>query len=454
MVRQGDPYGTRAQRRDAPYRAYVPDAIAHLDYVPSRATFASLTAAAEQSARLDARAEGSPARISRLLGLLCRSEGVGSSTIEGYRAPMAKIVVASATGDEPHNLTTSTIIRDGIHAVETALNSLGRHDDPLTPSAIEDVQRDLMHNHGEHLKGYRTDHVQIGGDLTDPNTADFVPPPATSVPTLMQDLCDFANKTDSDLHPIARAAIAHAQFETIHPFPDGNGRTGRTLIQAMLRREGVTEHAILPISLAIARTPATMDAYVESLNAMRGEEHDPADLDGLVGTFSTFVSDAAGRAMRMIDRADAAYEQMTQMVTENIRSDSCAPTLVDLIASRVGLTVTAAAEETGLDHQAVRNALTRMSELGIVDSRSGGRYGRVYFAPALVTLIEEETGAPLVEADEPPSSATRLPGGASTIAVGPGRGRPRNGDRCTKPLRTGGNCMRVRGHTGGCRHTP
>ncbi|MEX0913636.1 MAG: Fic family protein, partial [Demequina sp.] len=401
MVRPGDAYGPRALRRDTAYRAFVPERIVGLDYAPSRASSVNLTAAAEQTARLDARAEGSPARIARLLGLLCRSEGVGSSTIEGYRAPVAKIVVAAATDHARHDLTTSAIIRDGIHAVQTALDTLGRRDHLLTPTAIDNVQRDLMRNHGEHLKGYRTDHVQIGGDLADPTTADFVPPPAQEVAGLMQDLCDFANRADSHLHPIARAAIVHAQFETIHPFPDGNGRVGRTLIQAMLRREGVMEHVILPISLAIAHSPDTGNAYVRALNAMRGDTVTDADLDLLVDTFSAFVSDAAGRAMRMIDRADNAYAQMVATVDSNVRADSCARELVDLVTSRVGLTVAAAAHEAALDSQAVRKALTHMSKLGVVDSRSGGRYGRVYFAPSLVDLIEEETGAPLIDADHP-----------------------------------------------------
>ncbi len=361
---------------------------------------------------------------------------------------MAKIVTAEATGESPHSPTTATIIRDGIRAVEETLASLGDPATALTPAAIEQVQRNLMRNQRTALQGYRTGPVQVGGDATDPNTADFVPPPADRVSDLMDDLCAFMARTDEALHPIVRAAIAHAQFETIHPFPDGNGRVGRSLIQAMLRREGVTATAILPVSLAIADSDESRRAYVRALDALRGDETGAADLDLVVATFADFVSHAAGRAMKLIDAADRVYDELVATVNANTRANAAARGLVDVVAAHVGVTVAAAAADAGVTEQTARNGLERMCELGLVEHRSGGRFGKVYFSPALIALLEDASGAPVVDTADMAGTA------ATTAAVGAGRGRPRKGPRCGKPLRTGGTCMRSESHTGGCRGRP
>src|SRR5439155_1398021 len=84
-------------------------------------------------------------------------------------------------------------------------------------------------------------------DAFNPGRADFVPPPPESVPALMDDLCAFVNR--ADLPAVVQAAVAHAQFETIHPFADGNGRVGRALIHVVLRRRGLAPRYVPPVSL-------------------------------------------------------------------------------------------------------------------------------------------------------------------------------------------------------------
>ncbi len=116
----------------------------------------------------------------------------------------------------------------------------------------------------------------IGGNDYNPCDADFVPPPPENVLTLVEDLAAFCS--DDLLPPLVQAAIAHAQFETIHPFDDGNGRTGRALVQVILRRRGIAPHFVPPVSVVLARNKRR---YIEGLTGFREER-----LAGWLRTFA------------------------------------------------------------------------------------------------------------------------------------------------------------------------
>jgi len=101
-----------------------------------------------------------------------------------------------------------------------------------------------------HAGAIRQEQNWIGGSSYNPCSAAFVPPPPEYVPDLLDDLCQFCNS--DDIPAVAQAAIAHAQFDTIHPFVDGNGRTGRALIHLVLRRRGLATRVLPPVSLVLA----------------------------------------------------------------------------------------------------------------------------------------------------------------------------------------------------------
>lgn len=438
-------YGPRAVRRDREYLAYVPDDIADADYAPSRDAALRIAEAAEQVTAFTLKASGSPARATRVIGLLSRSEGIGSSTIENYSSPLAKVIAADATGERPHNTTTPVVILDGIDSVTFAVRTLGDPRVDITPAAIEAVQQKLMaHGPLDHL-GFRTGYVQVGGRAGEPGSADLVPPPAEEVPRLIQDLCAFINRTDEAIHPVARAAIAHAQFETIHPFPDGNGRVGRSLIQAMLHRDGMLGSTVLPISLAIARDDNSKAMYVDALQSWRVEGRTPS-FDHAVEAFSWFASDASALAMRMIADADKAYDGMLAKTRAAMRSDSHGAAIVDLLSVRLGATVNSIVSELSADANAVRRTLKVLENNGVISSRSGGKFGRIYYAFPLLEVIEEAASMPPLLDHASPLPLPTESDDLSVITSGPGRGRPRRGERCGAPLRTGGTCMRPSGH--------
>lgn len=420
--------------------AYVPDLLDGVSYVPSLATQARLAIAGEAVAAASARAAASPVEIAQMAGLLARSEGIGSSTIEGYHASLEKVIVESAMDPRPHTTTTAGIIRDGIEAITFALESLGDPSEPVTAEGIAAVQRRLLANQNPSLRGYRRVYVQIGGDPREPASAHFIPPPHGHVSRLVEDLCAYVNR-DDDLHPIARAAIAHAQFETIHPFPDGNGRTGRALLQAMLRREGLMRGVVLPISTAISRSPEARDRYIDALNQARRE---PPNVDALVEAFADFTSESAALIMALVEATERSLADLRRAVAEAFRSDSVAHEIVGLLVSKVGVTAAGVAAATGVANQNARTALEAMQERGLVDSRAGGRSGRVYFAPAILEAVAAAGGAEVLE----PPAVARAAGGEGpwSVLAGKGRGRPRATDRCGAPMRDGAMCSRPLGH--------
>src|SRR6266542_4428889 len=152
----------------------------------------------------------------------------------------------------------------------------------------------------------RTRQNWIGGNDFNPCYAAYVPPPPEQVPALMEDLCAFVNR--DDLPGTVQAGMAHAQFETIHPFADGNGRTGRALIHVVLRRRGLATGFIPPISLVLA---TRADAYITGLTRFRydGTPESAAAREGVREWLGVFL-DATRRAT---DEAEALCDRMAEL---------------------------------------------------------------------------------------------------------------------------------------------
>lgn len=162
--------------------------------------------------------------------------------------------------------------------------------DRLTADAILAMHEALLRPTHPDLAGrWRSEQVWIGGGHLGPHQALFVPPAAERVAAGIDDLVAFMDR--DDLPVLVHAAVAHAQFETIHPFPDGNGRTGRALLHAMLRGKGLTRAVTVPVSAGLL---VDVEAYFAALTAYRAG--DPAQIVDLIAT-AAFAAIGNGRAL-------------------------------------------------------------------------------------------------------------------------------------------------------------
>lgn len=230
-----------------------------------------------------------------LARLLLRAESLASSRIEGLvvggrrllRAEVARQISGSA------NDVTAEEVLGNIDAMTWAVESLASAS-TVTVDGLLDIHRRLLTSTrlAAHAGKIRQVQNWIGGSSFTPCSAAFVPPPPEHVKGLLEDLCAFCK--DDSLPAVAQAAIAHAQFETIHPFVDGNGRTGRALIHVMLRRRGLAARVLPPVSLVLATWSA---AYIDGLTATRyeGRPDSQAAHEGINAWVGTLPPPADGR---------------------------------------------------------------------------------------------------------------------------------------------------------------
>src|ERR1700761_3603047 len=321
----------KAERTPRRYRAWIPDAIA--DFEP---TLQSTTAALCERAGVEVRQLNSePGALMALEGLgrqLLRSESLASSQIEGLGISHRKL--AEAEFSDLANYKAREIVGT-IRAMERALE-IGAAPGRLTVESIQAIHREIaVVPPLDRIAGQiREEPSWIGG--TDPSVAEYVGPPAEEVPGLLDDLCEFMDR--DDLSPTPPAAIAHAQFETIHPFGDGNGRVGRCLIQVLLRRRGLAPRFVPPISIVLG---SRKDAYISGIGAFRA-----GAVDDWVAYFARAAESAALGSREFSEEVEELQGDWRASLRP-VRGDSAALALIGLLP-RYPI-VTAAAVEDEID---------------------------------------------------------------------------------------------------------
>lgn len=236
-------------------------------------------------------------------------------------------------------------------------------------------------------------------DLTyhTPIGADFIPPPATEVAHLLGDLAEFMNR--EDLPATLQAALTHAQFETIHPFPDGNGRIGRCLIHVIFRRRGLASYHVPPISLLMA---TDVDGYVKALTAYRG-----GDESDWTTYFAETTIAASAAAEEFGERlADLQAEWRTKA---QVRQGSTAEKVINALPAQPVIDVKKAADLAGTSEEAARLALNSLAERGVLKQVTKRNWGRVWEAKGLWNLLDrfEERLATPVSQHRPSRPAPR-----------------------------------------------
>lgn len=252
-----------AQRQSGEYQAAVPAEIANLDLRLPSDVLADAEEASQEIARFDTELGG---EIVPFASVLLRTESAASSKIENLTASARAIAEAETLGTTKRR--NASMIVANTKAMQAAIDLADR----ISDEAILAMHDALMHETEPRIAGkWRAEQVWIGGGNFGPGGADFIAPHQDRVPGAIDDLVQFAKR--SGIAVLPQIAIAHAQFETIHPFPDGNGRTGRALVQSMLRNKRLARQVTVPVSAGLL---TDTNSYFQALTAYR--EGDPAPI--------------------------------------------------------------------------------------------------------------------------------------------------------------------------------
>ncbi|GAA3341433.1 Fic family protein [Curtobacterium pusillum] len=403
--RQGDPAASsRPFRSPMVFQAYVPDRLSErsirLEGLAGAAILEATLAVTESETR--STVLGSADALGRML---LRAEAVGSSMIEGLEVSPRKLLEEEAKGtDTPGQWSTAREVLGNIDAMTFLAEAVtpGRE---VSLELLLEAHRRLMTASvtPEYGGVVRTSQNWIGGPT--PTSAAFVPPRPELVPELLDDLMVFVNT--STLPPIAIAAIAHAQFETIHPFADGNGRIGRALIHAVLRSRALTVQSAPPVSLVLATRASEYESALQRYRSTDEPDSEPgrAAVDQFVRLFADAMAEVVDR-MDQFEKELEAIRDTWRGALAGVRSDSAAWGVLDVAPRMPVLTMHTFAAATGKSEQAANTALRLLVERGILVQRSVGRRNRVFEADAVIgalALLERRLASPAGDtAQEPP----------------------------------------------------
>jgi Fic family protein len=375
-------WGGHHARKPSRFRAYVPGEIGARDWTLDGATAEAL-AKAERRCR-DVEVQLEAVGLDTVARQLLRSEAVASSKIEGLVLSHRCLAKAAAV---PAGDVTAQSVLGNVAALEAAYD-YARTDEPFSVAALRAIHRRLFAGTADERLGgvVRTRQNWIGGNASSPINAEFVPPPEDDVERLLADLSEFCNRID--LPPVLQAAVAHAQYETIHPFMDGNGRAGRALIGMVMIRRGTSDRVLPPISLVLA---GDSDAYVRGLTAYRRT-------DG--GDWLTFFAETVSRAADLSEVLAARVRQLQERWREaagNPRAGSAPRKLIGALPTHPVLTFATSQQITGLGPEACRLALNRLEKAGVLAETTAGKRNRVWESVGLFPLLDEierEAGDP------------------------------------------------------------
>jgi Fic family protein len=380
QIWRADPtvYAPPRYRRACEYDAFIPEAVAGVDFaLPGEV--AGVVSDAEKAISDLNRVAGP--ELMPLARLLLRTESIASSKVEGMQVDARSLARAEANQETGRRVGPGAAeILANIDAMQLSIERAADLDG-VQPADFQEIHRVLLDraSNSQIAGRFRTTQNWIGGNDYNPCGAAFVPPPPGEVDRLLDDLCAFVN--DVALPPLVQAAIAHAQFETIHPFEDGNGRTGRALVQVVLRRRGLTPAFVPPISVVLARDK---DRYLKGLTLFREDR-----LADWIELFAAATAEAATLAadytIRVGQLQDAWRKQLRQH--SNPRVDAAAWGLITALPAHPIITVPVAVAATRRTKPAVANAIDQLEAAGVLTRLTESARNRAWEAEGLLDLI-------------------------------------------------------------------
>jgi Fic family protein len=383
---------SRRARVGGRYDTYHPDMLASRSFILSGDVAADISDAERAIVELNNSVQAL-SNTEALARLLLRAEALSSSRIEGLVVGARRVMKAELDADS-RDLTAQEVL-DNITAMDLALSQALA--EKLTLATILDIHRALTENThlAAHAGRIRTEQNWLGGNAYNPCGASYVPPPADLVPAYMDDLIGFINS--DNLSPLTQAAIAHAQFETIHPFADGNGRTGRALIHLILRRRGLCPRVVPPISLILATLGRD---YIRELAAFRhtGSPEGETAFAGL-SSWLSFFADCGIRACNNALSFEQRIASLKQGWIDSLGRPASATIglMLDAIIGRPLFDAKHMKRVTGKSLPTVNAAIDQLKDAGIIKQTNAGKRNRVFEAVGVLDIFtdfERNLGSP------------------------------------------------------------
>jgi cell filamentation protein, protein adenylyltransferase len=317
-----------------------------------------------------------------LIAPYVRREAVLSSRIEGTKTELPQLLLeevsGGASGRDPDDVQE---VRNYVTALEYGVTRL--KDLPLSLRLVRELHARLMQGvRGEHATPgeFRRSQNWIGPPGSTIESAPYVPPPPETMLEALGAWERFLHERDR-LPDLIQCALIHAQFESIHPFLDGNGRIGRLLIALFLIERQRLSQPLLYLS---AFFEGHRSDYYDCLQAVRTE----GDWMGWLRFFLSGVTEIAQTAVRQAGTLMDLREQLRQQLADRPK----ALALVDALLINPYVTVARAAELLGVSNPTARQAVEQLQRLGILEEMTGRSWGRIYLARTVLNLIES-TGA-------------------------------------------------------------
>ncbi|CAN5237487.1 Fic family protein [soil metagenome] len=349
------------------YAATVPAMIAEAAVELPGVVLAAAEDAARELSRFDAELGH---RVAAFGPVLLRSEAAASSQIEQLTASARAIFTAELGGRGARN---ATLIAANTASLQSAIEAA----DTISPEAIRHMHAVLMAGQPRHTPGeWRTEAVWIGTSSQSPIGANYVAPRWERVPELIDDLVAFASRVE--VPPLVLTAVAHAQFETIHPFTDGNGRTGRALAQAILRHRAVTRNVTVPVSAGLL---ADTDGYHQALTAYRA-----GDLATIVARFTEASIRAVINARQLVADIDQIRGGWRERV--HARSDSGVWRVLEIVARTPVVDAPLVARELGIRPQNAYPLLRELTKQGVLSAKAEYQVGTFWRSDEILKAVD------------------------------------------------------------------
>lgn len=315
---------------------------------------------------------GSPV-LGPMSAVLLRTESASSSQIEQLTTSAKQLALAEIDQGERSNALT---VVGNVRAMEAALALSAE----ITEETILEMHEALLrHQAGseEDAGRYRQEQVWIGVGNAGPRLAEFVAPHQNRIPAAMADLMRFVKR--QDLPVLIQVAVAHAQFETIHPFVDGNGRTGRALAQSILRNKGLVGSTAVPISAGLL---VDTGRYFASLTSFREGDAGP-----IIREFAAASRIAASTGIRLVDDLVAELDESRSRM-QGIRSDAAAWKLLPALVGQPAVNTAYVTDVLGFGEMAALRALDSLADRSVlVETTARGR-NRVWEHQGILRVLD------------------------------------------------------------------